>query len=247
MDNRSFKSLTLDLVRESHAIHQGFVAGLTDAQRAEIGTYAHWSAKDVLAHVTFWQECQYQRLEAARRGETPPKFADVERLNKETFDVRHERSWTDVIADSERAFMVLTEATQGFSEAELSEPKHFAWQDTDAALWTSINGTANEHPVVHFVDYYIEHGDQARAIAMQEAHVVAMQKTGIPTLHGYALYNLACFYAKTGQTAKAIAALPEALRLVPDVMEWSKEDPDLVSLHTEPGYQALYSPVSPSH
>jgi hypothetical protein len=34
--------------------------------------------------------------------------------------------------------------------------------------------------------------------------------------------------------------LPEALRIQPDVVEWSKEDPDLVSLHSLPAYQALY-------
>jgi hypothetical protein len=57
---------------------------------------------------------------------------------------------------------------------------------------------------------------------------------------GEALYNLACFYAVNGQADQALALLPEALRLQPDVVEWSKEDPDLVSLHGLPAYQALY-------
>jgi hypothetical protein len=34
--------------------------------------------------------------------------------------------------------------------------------------------------------------------------------------------------------------LPEALRRQPDVVEWSKVDPDLISLHGLPAYQALY-------
>jgi hypothetical protein len=57
---------------------------------------------------------------------------------------------------------------------------------------------------------------------------------------GEALYNLACFYAVSGQADRALALLPEALRLRPDLIEWSKEDTDLVSLHSLPGYQALY-------
>ena len=39
---------------------------------------------------------------------------------------------------------------------------------------------------------------------------------------------------------QALALLPEALRLQPDLVEWSKEDTDLSSLHDLPAYQALY-------
>jgi hypothetical protein len=54
------------------------------------------------------------------------------------------------------------------------------------------------------------------------------------------LRKLACFYATSGQADKALALLPEALRIQPDVVEWSKEDSDLISLHGLVAYQALY-------
>jgi len=53
-------------------------------------------------------------------------------------------------------------------------------------------------------------------------------------------YNLACCYALAGQAEKAMDALREALRLAPDLTEWSKQDPDLVSLRERPDYQSLY-------
>jgi len=53
---------------------------------------------------------------------------------------------------------------------------------------------------------------------------------------------LACFYAANGQLEQALVILPEALRLQPDLVEWSKEDADLISLHNLPAYQALYEP-----
>ena len=56
-----------------------------------------------------------------------------------------------------------------------------------------------------------------------------------------ALYNLACFYATTGQPDKALPLLPEALRLRPDLVEWSKEDSDLDTLRDMPAFQALYA------
>ena len=57
---------------------------------------------------------------------------------------------------------------------------------------------------------------------------------------GIADYDRACFYAKTGQKGQALALLPGALNMPPRLVDWSKEDPDLISLHAEPACQALY-------
>jgi hypothetical protein len=55
-----------------------------------------------------------------------------------------------------------------------------------------------------------------------------------------ARYNLACFYALTGQKKKAMAELRESLQTNPDLIEWSKRDSDLDSLRDDPAFQALY-------
>jgi hypothetical protein len=80
----------------------------------------------------------------------------------------------------------------------------------------------------------------ARATTLQKRMAEGTASVGGERARRLADYNLACFYAKTGQPAAALALLPGALRLAPDIMEWSKEDPDLVSLHTEPAYRASY-------
>ena len=49
-----------------------------------------------------------------------------------------------------------------------------------------------------------------------------------PEQYGQARYNLACFYALSGQTELALSELREALRLRPSLIEWSQQDPDLV-------------------
>ena len=51
-----------------------------------------------------------------------------------------------------------------------------------------------------------------------------------PTWHGVVQYNLACQYALLGQPESAIHALRQALQLNPDLLEWSKQDPDLDSI-----------------
>ena len=61
-----------------------------------------------------------------------------------------------------------------------------------------------------------------------------------PRNHSLALYNLACFYATTGQHDRALSSLPEALQLNPDLIEWSKKDADLDSLRNDPAFGDLY-------
>ena len=56
----------------------------------------------------------------------------------------------------------------------------------------------------------------------------------------YAIYNLGCFYARNGEADRAIAAVGEALPLIPSLVEWSKQDTDLDSLRDLPAFQALY-------
>ena len=58
---------------------------------------------------------------------------------------------------------------------------------------------------------------------------------------GLRRYNRACHYALVGGAAEALEKLGEALELNPGLTEWSREDPDLVSIREEPGYQALYA------
>ncbi len=57
---------------------------------------------------------------------------------------------------------------------------------------------------------------------------------------GVAIYNQACFYTVNGWPEKALPLLPEALRLRPTLIEWSKHDSDLNALRTAPAFKALF-------
>jgi hypothetical protein len=50
-------------------------AGLTDAQMTEAGVTGDWSAKDILAHVTIWEEEALKYLPLIAEGGTPPRYA----------------------------------------------------------------------------------------------------------------------------------------------------------------------------
>jgi hypothetical protein len=50
-------------------------AGLPDAQLAEPGVVDNWSVKDILAHVTTWEEEALQHLPSIAKGGRPPRYS----------------------------------------------------------------------------------------------------------------------------------------------------------------------------
>ena len=50
-------------------------AGLSDAQMVETGVTGNWSVKDILAHVTTWEEEALKHLPVIIKGGRPPRYS----------------------------------------------------------------------------------------------------------------------------------------------------------------------------
>ena len=86
--------------------------------------------------------------------------------------------------------------------------------------------------------FRVGRGELARANQMQIAATEAL--LALSDWRNVARYNLACFYALTGQKDKALVELRESLQINLDLIEWSKHDSDLDSLRDDPAFRALY-------
>jgi len=51
-------------------------AGLADSQLLEPGVTGNWSVKDILAHITTWEEEALKHLPLILEGGTPPRYSD---------------------------------------------------------------------------------------------------------------------------------------------------------------------------
>jgi tetratricopeptide (TPR) repeat protein len=240
MELSQLTATLIDLFGRAQADQRELLAALSDDERAAIGTADHWSVKDVVLHIAFWKKRQAERLAAAARGETPVELEHFEQINARVFEEWRERPWQAVLDESERAFDTLAAEVRAFDPAALVDPHRYEWQN-GRPLLSSVVGNGYWHPESHIAQCYVDRGDLPRATRLQEELTEQLGRHGDQLVpRGEALYNLACFYATSGQADRALALLPEALRLLPDVVEWSKEDPDLISLHGLPAYQALY-------
>jgi tetratricopeptide (TPR) repeat protein len=221
----------------SRSFRQQLIADLQPTERTTTGTWENWSIKDELAHVIAWQLNSLARLAALIHAETVPDFSETEKINRAIYDTNRDRTLADIVAEGDRAHADFVALIQAMTEDDLIEPARFSDQER-RSLAAQIMGNGYEHPIVHYAEYYRRRGDLARATQLHEASVAAVADW--PEWYGTARYNLACFYALSGQKEKALHELREALQLQPDLIEWSKQDADLVSLHGDPAYQALY-------
>lgn len=234
------KAKLIDLLQRAHKEEQTFFASLSDDECSAMGTPECWSVKDVVAHVAEWKARMGQRLAAARRNETPPRYDDIDEANAEIFEQYCNQSWDDVLEALERANVELVEQTRAMPEGDLVDTERFPWQE-GRPLWRSIVGNGYSHSLQHLAQLYVERGEREYATQLQEMAAEWLASLDdSPGWQGVTIYNLACHYALSGEKEKAIAKLGKALQLNPDLIEWSKQDPDFASIREEPAYRSLY-------
>ena len=232
------KTRLIQLLDLGRSLQQQFMADLDLAARSAAGTWENWSVKDELAHVVAWQLNLLARLSALLHDEPAPDFSDFHAINRSIYDTNRDRALAEIAAEGDRAYADLAALIRSSSEDDLTRPLHFSEKESTSLL-AQVMSHGLEHPVVHYADYYRRRGDMAKALQVYETGMAAVADW--PEHYGAARYNLACFYALNGQTNQAIAALGEALRLRPDLVEWSRQDTDLVALRDSAAYQALYA------
>ena len=79
-------------------------AGLSESRMLERGVTSGWSVRDVIAHVTWWEQEALKHLPAVAGGVRPPRYSDlyggIDAFNALMTEQRSALSLTDVLRDS---------------------------------------------------------------------------------------------------------------------------------------------------
>lgn len=76
-------------------------AGLSDAQLLKAGVTGNWSVRDIIAHVTTWEEEALKHLPLVREGGRPPrysvKYGGIDAFNALTTEQKRDLPLEDVL------------------------------------------------------------------------------------------------------------------------------------------------------
>lgn len=124
---------------EERAWWEGVLAAIGEERMEQVGVTDKWSFKDVVAHLSGWQRRTIDRLTAVAQGNTvpPTPWPDafnaiededeaVERVNDWIFERGHNRSVSDVLAESRGQWDELHALVAGMSDEVLNDPNRFS-------------------------------------------------------------------------------------------------------------------------
>jgi tetratricopeptide (TPR) repeat protein len=235
MTHYPFKPVLLDLLHQAQTSQNAFFQRVPQAELVTSGTPDCWSAKDHVAHLTFWRQRLALRVQAIIEKQPQPPSDDFEQLNPVIFEQHRHRSWPDLLSESDAVYAELIALVSQLTEEELTAFNLFNWTHEGAPLYSAFMGYCYEHTQQHLVQYSLDRYDLERAINTYEAWARRVIKAEVPDpLKGSIFYNLACFYATHSQLEKARSVLQQAITLYSSLREFALTDPDLIALRPSP-------------
>ena len=200
-----------------------------------------WSPKDHQAHLTAWKSRQVRRFAAARDGVEIPPLSDgpeTDELNAEIHASRAHWTWDALVEEANQV------SDQLENEIAATDPGLIA---SSERLLGGTLGNGPFHAMTHF-GWLIDAGvgvDEGRVGEYVDEVVRLLRTSRLPRPDvGAGVYNAACFRALRGQSDAARDLLREAFSLDPELIEWSKQDEELVALRHELDELASAAPLS---
>ena len=238
MEHPSLKPLLRDLLTFAQTAQATFVRELSEAERAAIGTSAHWSARDHVAHLTFWKQEDCVLLAALGRSETPPSAGGTDTLNQQVFEEQRERPWEAILFDTQQVHAELLASVDRLSEDDLAGTGWFppagegeSTSPESQPLWAFILSQGFWHPLEHLTQFSLERDEVLRATQVQHAWVDQVNQPELPAaLRGIGLATLASFYLLTKRPSSAQEPLRQALAFHPALAEFFGQIPEVASL-----------------
>lgn len=231
------KAVLVEMVEAGQAEMLRFARILTDEERSHSGTLKAWAHRDYLVHMTEWKRITAEWLAAVRQGQ---EYVEEDYLvvNDAMYEKYHDCPWSKVEELMDGSNRELLFQLQSLSEEDLNTQGRFP--GVSGVLWKRIAGNGFIHIISHLGPIYIERGELEYVDAMRrrEAALVANLDDS-PAWQATSHYNLACHYALIGNKQRALELLDTSLRVDPNLIDWSQQDTDLVSLHNDPDFHAL--------
>jgi len=157
-------------------------------------------------------ECLVSRLTSrarpgacrSSRSETVPAPEVDEDVNTSIYAATKDQPVAEVIAAARRSWDLLESAIEACTEEELERPRPYGPPGRKL-----VDGSPGDHLAAHLMWCHLEAGNEKAAEAiLLWARDLSSRTSSDPRTHAVGAYNLACFYARTGQVIVELLGTP---------------------------------------
>ncbi len=108
---------------------QASYAGLSNARLAETGVVGDWSVKDIIAHVTWWEEEALRHLPLIISGDRPPRYSvtygGIDAFNAMMAERKRHVSLSDVLTQQDDTHRRLVDFIRSVPEDQFTRETRF--------------------------------------------------------------------------------------------------------------------------
>ena len=145
----SSETLTkVDLLRAIHTEHinlETLLYTLTDEQMIRPGVEGQWSVKDIVTHLTFWEQLIADELKAVAAGKTPVAIpaGAIQFLNEQAYQENLNRTMAEVRGDLQRSMREMLHGVATLREDALEDD--CTWTDEGSIAQHVANEMGHWH------------------------------------------------------------------------------------------------------
>ena len=113
-----------ELMRADHARLEALLAGIPDEVFGRPGIFSDWSVKDMLAHITFWEQRLIAYTNGAKESLVQPgedEQVAIDRINAEVYAANRARPLAEVRADFARSYQQALTLAESLSADDLAD------------------------------------------------------------------------------------------------------------------------------
>ena len=104
-------------------------AGLSDSELMEPGVTGAWSVRDIIAHVSWWEEEALTHLPLILDGGKPPRYSDtyggIDAFNAQQAELKRNLSLSEVLRQQDETHRRLTDFIQSAPEDQFIQETRF--------------------------------------------------------------------------------------------------------------------------
>jgi len=119
----------LQQLDKAWAIFKESYAGLSDSQLTEPGVTGSWSVKDIIAHVTWWEDEALKHLPLIITGGRPPRYSTqyggIDAFNAQMTEQRHSLSLSVVLRQMDETHRRLIDYVHSAPEEQFTRETRF--------------------------------------------------------------------------------------------------------------------------